>query len=85
MARMVRKQIVMGVEQEQALEERAKALGVSQSALIREAVDSMLKGGRDAAHRRQAWADLRSGMREAAASGVGSRGRAWSREELHDR
>ena len=40
---MVRKQIVIEPEQERALEERAKALGVSQSALIRQAIDAMLE------------------------------------------
>lgn len=85
MARMVRKQIVMDAEQERALEERARARGVSQSALIREAIDTLLAGGRDASRCARVWDELHAGMRDAAASGVGSRGASWTREDLHDR
>ena len=85
MGRMVRKQIVMGAEQERALEERAKSRGMSQSALIREAIDTMLGGGHGGSRRMRAWDELRAGMREAAEDGVGSRGVKWTREELHDR
>jgi len=82
---MVRKQIVMDAEQERALEERARSRGVSQSALIREAIDTMLGGAHGASRRTRAWDELRAGMREAAADGVGSRGEKWTRGELHDR
>jgi hypothetical protein len=85
MTRMVRKQIVMELDQERALEERALALGVSQSALIREAIDLLLTGKGDDSRRRAAWDELRRGMHDAAEAGVGSRGHRWTREELHER
>jgi predicted DNA-binding protein len=83
--RMVRKQIVIEPEQERALEERAKALGVSQSALIRQAIDAMLEETEARLRRQEAWEALVEGMEQAARDGVGSRGQKWTREELHER
>jgi len=39
----------------------------------------------DASRRGHAWRDLRVGMREAAAEGVGRRAALWDREDLHRR
>ena len=81
MGRMVRKQIVIEPEQEQALAERARDLGVSQSALIRQAIDGMLEStARDA--RMRAFERL---AHVARTSGAGSGGRKWTREEIHER
>ncbi|MHB9003692.1 MAG: ribbon-helix-helix domain-containing protein [Coriobacteriia bacterium] len=86
MGRMVRKQIVMEPEQEAALEKAAAELGISQSELIRRAIDEMLASAELARERR------RQGMREflrladeAVARGEGSYGATWTREELHER
>jgi len=83
--RMVRKQIVIEPEQERALEERAKALGVSQSALIRQAIDAMLEETEARLRREAAWEATLEAMEQARRDGVGSRGQKWSREELHER
>jgi Zn-dependent peptidase ImmA (M78 family) len=85
MARMVRKQIVIEPEQERALEAHAKALGVSQSALIRRAIDSLLKDAEEQIQRREAWETIEEMWRRADAEGWGSGGRTWTREELHER
>lgn len=85
MARMVRKQIVIDPEQERALEAHAKALGVSQSALIREAIDALLKDAEEQAQRKAAWEFLKSEFERADREGWGSGGRRWTREELHER
>ncbi|MDO8879481.1 MAG: ribbon-helix-helix protein, CopG family [Coriobacteriia bacterium] len=85
MARMVRKQIVIDPEQERALEARAKALGVSQSALVRQAIDSLLQDAEEQERRLQAWERLRAGSERAARDGIGSGGLGWNREELHER
>ncbi|MHB1135382.1 MAG: ribbon-helix-helix protein, CopG family [Coriobacteriia bacterium] len=85
MARMVRKQIVIDPDQERALEARAKALGVSQSALIREAIDSLLKDAEEQVRRQEAWAAIENEWRRADREGWGSGGRTWTREELHER
>ncbi|MHB1016723.1 MAG: ribbon-helix-helix protein, CopG family [Coriobacteriia bacterium] len=85
MARMVRKQIVIEPEQERALEAHAKALGVSQSALIRQAIDSLLEDAEEQVRRREAWEAIEDLWRRADREGWGSGGRTWTREELHER
>ena len=85
MARMVRKQIVIDPEQERALEAHAKALGVSQSALIRRAIDSLLRDAEEQVRRQEAWEAIEEMWRRAEAEGWGSGGRTWTREELHER
>ena len=85
MARMVRKQIVIEPEHERALEAHAKALGVSQSALIRRAIDALLQEAEEQEQRRAAWEFLKSEFERADREGWGSGGRRWTREELHER
>ncbi|MGV8083534.1 MAG: ribbon-helix-helix domain-containing protein [Coriobacteriia bacterium] len=85
MARMIRKQIVIDPEQERALAARAEVLGVSQSELIRQAIDTLLKETEAAARKEAAWQELMRGIEQAHRDGVGSRGNKWTREELHDR
>jgi len=85
MARMVRKQIVIDPEQERALEAHAKALGVSQSALIRQAIERLLADAEDEQQRRGAGGFLKSEFERADREGWGSGGRRWTREELHER
>ncbi len=81
MGRMVRKQIVIEPEQERALAERAKVLGVSQSALIRQAIDDML----ETTAREARMAAFERFAHVARSSGTGSGGRRWTREEIHER
>ena len=85
MGRMVRKQIVLEPEQDRALEKRAKELGVSQSSLIREAIDAMLEETEQRLKRQRAWEAFLAASEKAARNGVGSGGRKWTREELHER
>lgn len=81
MARMVRKQIVIEPEQEHALAERARVLGVSQSALIREGIDRVLEET-TREYRMGLWREIEEVMRNSTAS---SGGRKWTREEIHER
>ncbi len=81
MARMVRKQIVIDPETERALAERARVLGVSQSALIRQAIDRVLEET-DREYRMKLWQKAEMVMRASTAS---SGGRKWTREEIHER
>ena len=87
MARMVRKQIVMEPEQETALAKLANDRGVSQSELIRRAIDGLL----DQAEREAGHADphgrLMDWFENAGRLGlVDETGkRQWTREELHER
>lgn len=85
MARMVRKQIVIEAHQERALSQRAAVLGVSQSQLVREAIDVLFGGGVPRSRGQRAWEELLSGVDEARTAGVGSGGRRFGREELHER
>lgn len=85
MGRMVRKQIVIEAEQQRALEDRARSLGVSQSSLVRDAIDAMLEGAVSKARREQAWEATLKAIERAERDGVGSRGQKWTREELHER
>lgn len=85
MSRMVRKQIVLEPEQERALAERAALLGVSQSQLVRDAIDAML-GLSSSAHKERVWDELFASMRgEDGRPRWGSGGLRWTREELHER
>lgn len=85
MGRMVRKQIVIEPEQERALEQAARALGISQSAFIRQAIDAMLAESEERLRREQAWERLVDGFRWADRHKVGSGGNTWTREELYER
>lgn len=78
---MVRKQIVIEPEQERALAERARVLGVSQSALVRQAIDRLLEET-DREARMRAFERF---VHVALTSGAGSGGRKWTREEIHER
>ena len=85
MGRMVRKQIVIEPEQERALEERARALGVSQSALIRQAIERLLADAAEEQQRREAWEAIEDLWRRADREGWTTGGRTWTREEMHER
>ena len=85
MARMVRKQIVLEPEQERALAARAELLGVSQSELVRQAIDRLLEETEAAARREAAWKALQAIWERADRDGVNSGPITWTREELHER
>lgn len=85
MARMIRKQIVIDPEQDRALAARAEVLGISQSELIRQAIDQLLTETEAAARKEAAWQGILLGMEKAHQDGVGSGGNKWTREELHER
>jgi hypothetical protein len=81
---MVRKQIVIDPETERALAERARELGVSQSALIRQAIDRLLEDSEEVC-RDKAWDEALAFMKGETRARAGSGGRKWTREEIHER
>ncbi|MDZ4168063.1 MAG: ribbon-helix-helix protein, CopG family [Coriobacteriia bacterium] len=81
MARMVRKQIVISPEQDRLLEERAAVLGVSQSALVRRAIDRQIEET-DREYRMKLCEQFVQGALTSKAS---SGGQKWTREEIHER
>jgi len=85
MGRMVRKQVVITLEQDRALASRAREMGVSQSALIREAIDALLSAQARQRRKIEAWRAVCEASERAIEDGVGSRGRRWAREDLHGR
>ena len=86
MTEMVRKQIYIEKRQRAQLKRAAKAHGMSEAALIRQAIDQKLAGGgkglpRDLA----AWERAISLMRSLQAQGpLPNRRRNWTREELYE-
>lgn len=90
MARMIRKQIVIDAQREQLLERLAQERGLSQSELIRMAIDEMVAAEktRDAAQRARMAAHERlvaffeGGWEETTAADTCPR--RWSREDYAD-
>jgi hypothetical protein len=81
---MVRKQIYISTEQERLLKQRAKELGVAESALIRLGIDEMARLRARLAPDEQAWQDALTFMRERARIQSAKEQRGWAREDLHD-
>ena len=84
MGRMVRKQLYLDDRQDAELARRARALGVSQAEVVRRAVDHYLADEERSA-RSAAWEALKADLARDVERGVGSGGRRWTREELHER
>ncbi len=88
MPRMVRKQICIDEELDQALAERARSLGVSQGAVVRAALRRDIEGSQDA-ELKAAWTRVLGSMERLLAAGPSGptnegQGRGWTREDLYD-
>ncbi len=84
MGRMVRKQVYIQPEQEEMLKRRARELGLSEAALIRQGIDEVAGRGRSASERERAWRELLDSMKERAKMRVPQTGRTWTRDELYE-
>jgi hypothetical protein len=80
---MVRKQLYIDEALERRLAQRAERLGVSQAALVREALDRLLADDSTAGER--AAAGIEAMWADSDARGVGSAAQRWTREDLHER
>ncbi|GAB4276079.1 MAG: hypothetical protein Kow0056_06310 [Coriobacteriia bacterium] len=87
MSRMVRKQIVIDAERNRTLERLSDELGVSQSEVIRMAIDSLEEETARRSVRQKAWESFLVRARNAADHGVvDERGRLkWTRADLYER
>lgn len=87
MARMIRKQIVIDAERDAQLADLAEQLGVSQSEVIRLAIDGLVARAQEEAAREEAHEWLMERFRNAPDLGLTDENgrRTWTREELHDR
>jgi hypothetical protein len=86
MSHRVRKQIYIGRRQKAQLKRAAKARGVSEAELIRQAIDQNLAGGtKGTARDPEAWARAVALMRSLQAQGtLPHRRRTWTRDELYE-
>jgi hypothetical protein len=84
MGRMVRKQLYIDDLLDHELGQAAYRLGVSQAELVRRALEQYLVGATTAGES-LAMSQLKEHWAEVRASGVGSYGMKWTREELHER
>ena len=84
MAPMIRKQIYLEVHQETQLKARAKANGVSEAELIREAIDKLLNAPVTVLPDLSAWEEAKTFIKERMAMEVPQTGRQWTRNELYD-
>jgi len=83
MVRMIRKQIYIKPEQEEALDRRSKELGISEAELIRQYIDDGTIRP-SAAERATALKELLADMKERAKMRVPQTGRDWTRDELYE-
>ena len=86
MTEMVRKQIYIEKRQRAQLKRAAKAHGLSEAELIRQAIDQKLAGGGKGLPRDpEAWERAMALMRSLQAQGpLPNRRRKWTREELYE-
>jgi hypothetical protein len=83
--KMIRKQIYLKPEQEQALKKRAQSLGVSEAELIRESLAVVL-GKADSTRdlQMEAWGEAKRFIELRMAMKVPQTGRSWTRDELYE-
>jgi hypothetical protein len=86
MAQMVRKQIYIPKRQQLLLKRRAKAFGVSEAELIRQAIDHNLEGGSVRSFRRapDAWDKAYRFMLARRARGTTAAPYRWKREDAYE-
>lgn len=86
MGTMVRKQIYIQRRQEATLKRLARALGISEAELLRQALDDRVSGGsRTARPEPDAWEQARRFMVALHARGpIRRRPRAWTRDALYE-
>ncbi len=84
MSRMVRKQVYITSEQQRLLKRRAKALGVTESEVLRRGIDLEGRATATLPLDPEAWETELRFIRERARIQELGRKRGWTREELYD-
>ncbi len=84
MARMVRKQIYIGQENNKLLKQRAKELGITESELIRRGIEQMEYSYNGFSMDKAAWLEELDFIRERARSAGLGQARRWTLEELYE-
>ena len=86
MTRMVRKQIYIPRRQQLLLRRKAKAVGVSEAELIRQAIDHNLEGGGQASFRHdpEAWDKAYEFMLARRVRGAAAQPYRWNRDDAYE-
>lgn len=84
MCRMIRKQVYIEPEQDELLKRRSKELGISEAALIRQAIDRLGADSSESPSKRQAWEEAKRVIQERMKLRVPQTGRNWTREEIYE-
>ena len=84
MGRMIRKQVYIEPEQDELLKRRSKELGISEAALIRQAIDRLGAAGGGSLPRQPAWEEAKRVIQERMKLRVPQTGRSWTREEIYE-
>ena len=84
MGRMVRKQVYVTKEQDRLLKRRAKALGVSEAAVVRQGIELAGKSSASFPFDRKAWEEEKRFIQKRMRMRVPQTGRSWTREELYE-
>jgi hypothetical protein len=85
MATKVRKQIYLEVEQDRLLKRLSKRSGMAEAEIIRNAIDAGAGRAALSATRPQVWKSELAFIRRLMRKGTLHGGRAWQRDDLHDR
>ena len=85
MAHKVRKQIYFDPHHAQFLKQMARDLGVSEAAIIRQAVDQQAAHLAPLRHDQAAWQQERAFIERLIQEGTVPGRRTWERDELHER
>ena len=84
MTRMVRKQVYIRADQAADLKRASKALGVTESELIRRGLDRVLADALEGPRDPEAWAGAVAFMKQRGAMRLPQTGRTWTRDELYE-
>ncbi|MGE5750505.1 MAG: hypothetical protein ACM30F_00045 [Nitrospirota bacterium] len=85
MSQMLRKQIYIDRRQERLLKRKASELRVSESELIRDGIEKVLRGGMAVPKDIMAWEKEKKFIHALTKQGAVKGGRTWRREDIYDR
>jgi hypothetical protein len=82
---MIRKQVYIEPEQDEALKRLARRTHRPEAEIIRAALDLHMEEAAGAERRKAAWREVDSFIGQRIAGGSASGGRSWRREDLYER
>lgn len=85
MPQMLRKQIYIDRRQNRLLKRKASELRVSESELIRDGIEKVLRSGTAVTKNITAWEKEKKFIRALTKQGAVKGGRTWRREDIYDR